>query len=53
LVETCLSEKNSKWFFSFFFGLGAFYLFSALEAPGINWCSSLVLKQLPDLYLLE
>jgi hypothetical protein len=34
LVETCLSEKNSKWFS---FGLGAFYLFfSALEAPGIN-----------------
>jgi hypothetical protein len=28
LVETCLSEKNSKWF-SFFF-LGAFYLFLLL-----------------------
>jgi hypothetical protein len=30
LVETCLSEKNSKWFSFFLFGLGAFYLFLLL-----------------------
>jgi hypothetical protein len=46
LVETCLSEKNSNGFL-FLLALVPFTFSSALEAPGINWCSSLVLKQLP------
>jgi hypothetical protein len=52
LVETCLVKKIRNGFL-FFFGLGAFYLFSsALEAPGINLVF-FISPEATDLYLLE